>query len=67
MNYFNTMISMQLKMALSFLILTTKNIDALDEINACQNKYLLLGSSYNEAKVIDVSLGLTVYLNCDFW
>lgn len=61
------MISMQLKVALSILILTTKNTKALEEINACQKKYVLLGTSYNEANIIDVSLGLTVYLKCDYW
>lgn len=61
------MISIQLKVTLIVLILTNENIEALEEINACQEKYLLMGTSYNEANVIDVSLGLTVYLKCDFW
>lgn len=61
------MILMQLKVVLCMIILSTKNTEALEEINACQKKYLLLGTNYNEANVIDVSLGLTVYLKCDFW
>lgn len=61
------MISMLLKVTLSLIILTTKNSQALEDIIACQKKYLLLGTGYNEANVIDVSIGLTVYLKCDFW
>lgn len=61
------MISMQLKAALCLIFVKNENTEALEEINACQEEYLLLGTSYNEANVIDVSLGLTVYLKCDFW
>lgn len=61
------MISLQLKVAFSLIIITNENTEAVKEINACQEEYLLLGSSYNEANVIDVSIGLTVYLKCDYW
>lgn len=61
------MISIQLKVTLILLIFANKTTEALEEINACQKNNLLLGTSYNEANVIDVSLGLTVYLKCDFW
>lgn len=60
--------SMQLNIMMSVLfLLDTKNDVTVTEIKACQNRYSLLGTSNNEAKIIEVSLGLTVYLKCDFW
>lgn len=61
------MVSMQVEVMLSVLILAIMNTKTMKEIKACQNNHLLLGNSNNQANVFDVSIGSTVYLKCDFW
>lgn len=36
-------------------------------IKVCQSQKLLIGSERNAAKIVDVGIGSTVTLECNFW